>query len=230
MDASWSPATTPLPHGDGKGDVTVDAGGSLCLYGHSAVVNGLWGDGTVTTATQDPGTLTVGDDDATSQFDGVIMNVNGSSPTGDLSLIKIGSGTLTLGGVNTYTGGTTVSGGTLNIASGGSILGRLTLNGGQLTGDVLSAFDATSPVVQGNNVTLTATATNADSVSFFRDANANGVYDAGVDELLGMDTNGADGWSTVHSTSGWSLGNAIVFAVADYDGAACWMVDTTTIT
>lgn len=53
-------------------------------------------------------TLTVGNNDATSSYSGVIAN-----SAGLLSLTKIGTGTLTLSGVNTYGGATVISNGTL---------------------------------------------------------------------------------------------------------------------
>jgi autotransporter-associated beta strand protein len=59
--------------------------------------------------------LTVGDNDQTSSFDGVIQNTAGT-----LALTKVGTGTLTLNGTNTYTGDTTVSGGELAV-TGSSI-------------------------------------------------------------------------------------------------------------
>jgi autotransporter-associated beta strand protein len=61
--------------------------------------------------------------------------------SGDLT--KIGNGTLTLGGVNTYTGLTDVREGTLALSPGGRISGQLALHGG-------TTFDA-----GGNDVRLT---------------------------------------------------------------------------
>ena len=75
--------------------------------------------------------LTVGSNNLSTTFSGVIQ---------DGSLSKIGSGTLTLSGANTYTGATTVSGGLLvitgslgstavTVASGGVLSGTGTING-----------------------------------------------------------------------------------------------------
>ena len=61
-------------------------------------------------------TLTVGNNNASSTFTGVIQN-----STGMLGLSKIGNGTLTLGSANTYGGGTTISGGILNINGDGAL-------------------------------------------------------------------------------------------------------------
>ena len=56
-------------------------------------------------------TLTVGNNNATNTFAGVITD------GGEVvSLIKVGTGTLTLAGSNTFSGGATISAGTLNLA------------------------------------------------------------------------------------------------------------------
>lgn len=75
-------------------------------------VNGLTGGGTVTDSAAGPVVFTVGNADASSEFTGVIGNGSGT-----VSLAKAGSGMLTLQGNNTYTGATSINGGTLTLDS-----------------------------------------------------------------------------------------------------------------
>ena len=56
--------------------------------------------------------LTIGN---SGSFSGLIAD--NSSGTGTVALVKTGSGTLTLGGTNSYSGGTTISGGILQLVS-----------------------------------------------------------------------------------------------------------------
>ena len=70
--------------------------------------------------------LTVGGNNLSTVVGGVISG-NGAS------LVKVGSGTLTLSGANTYTDGTTVTGGLINFAAANNFgTGAITLNGGGL--------------------------------------------------------------------------------------------------
>jgi autotransporter-associated beta strand protein len=76
---------------------------------------------------------------------------NGGAIAGTQGLAKSGSGTLTLSGTNTYSGGTMVAGGQLNINSGGDNSGLNSAIGtGSLTLDLGSKVDNTS----GQSVTL----------------------------------------------------------------------------
>ena len=114
-----------LPHGPGKGDLLFGSGtlpdgitpriATVDLNGHNLQVNGLAG-GTNAVVDNQAGdgtyTLTVGDNDATSTFDGVIRNSSGS-----VALTKIGTGVLTLGGNNAYSGSTTINSGTLRLGA-----------------------------------------------------------------------------------------------------------------
>src|SRR5207253_2313119 len=70
-------------------------------------------------------TLTVNGTASTS-YAGLITN--GTSGTSLVALTKSGTGTLGLGGVNTYTGPTTITSGTLKLGTGGSISGSSKVN------------------------------------------------------------------------------------------------------
>lgn len=119
-------SSNQIPNGTGKGNVVIN--GALDLNGFSETINGLYGTGTVDSIAGGAPVLTVGDNDATSNFDGVIQDT-----AGKLALTKIGAGTLTLNGINTYTGDTTVNGGILAV-NGNSIADTniLNINGGKV--------------------------------------------------------------------------------------------------
>jgi autotransporter-associated beta strand protein len=91
-------------------------------------------------------------DGTTSSISGVIGSttslVNGAVVTG--SVIKSGTGTLTLSGNNLYTGNTTVSGGTL-VLQGGSQASPITVESGATLG-----FDIAAPTTSTKAVTLNA--------------------------------------------------------------------------
>lgn len=83
-----------------------------------------------------------------------------------------------------------------------------------------SLTDGPDPVEEGATLTLTAHGVTDDSavasMSFYRDGNDNGVGESG--ELLGTDTNGADGWSWSGAVS-WSAGSHTYLARATDDGS-----------
>jgi autotransporter-associated beta strand protein len=94
----------------GIGAVTQQAGAAMSLTNGSVTFGSLAGAGTIDLGAY---TLTTNGDNTSTTFSGVI--------SGNGRLTKVGTGTLTLAGANTYTGQTTVSVGTLTLSSTGSI-------------------------------------------------------------------------------------------------------------
>ena len=96
-------AANVLPTGAGTGNLIVN--GTLDLNGFTAGTNGLSGSGSVDNAGGGAGVLTVGNNDVVITFGGILLNTNGT-----LALVKTGSGSLTLSGANTHSGGFTNNG------------------------------------------------------------------------------------------------------------------------
>jgi autotransporter-associated beta strand protein len=109
-----------IPDGPGKGNVTVNSGSTLMLVGNvSDTINGLSGSGMVDTSTiNSTATLSVGGNNASSAFGGVIQN---SAAGSTLNLVKTGGGKLTLSGANTYSGNTQINDGTVTLTNAGSL-------------------------------------------------------------------------------------------------------------
>ncbi len=110
-------ASEVIPDGSGKGNVVMTPTSpnvaTLDLAGFNETINGLTNSGTGSSVVDNSAgtaTLTVGNNNQTSTFSGTIKNTVGS-----VALTKIGSGTLNLTGTNSYSGNTTVNGGTLQI-------------------------------------------------------------------------------------------------------------------
>jgi len=135
-------AADQIPHGTGTGNVTINTNGTgvgtLNLAGFSETINGLNGNGVVDGSTGSP-TLTLGGNNANGSFSGVIRNTSGT-----LAVEKTGTGTQTFAGVNTYTGSTTVSQGTLAFV-GGSLTSPITVStGASLSFDTSATTTSTS--------------------------------------------------------------------------------------
>jgi autotransporter-associated beta strand protein len=142
---------------------SVAGGATIDLGGASQEVGSLTGGGTVTNSGMADARLTAGGDNSSTAFSGVIKN----GATNKTALTKVGTGTLTLTGANTYTGGTTINAGTLagNTTSlRGDILNNATLTFNEVAagtyGGVISGSGALIKT-GASNLTLTGTNTYA---------------------------------------------------------------------
>ena len=121
-DQIWDGSGADITNAAG---VTINSGGTFDLNGNSEALTQLAGTSTaaiVTNTSSTAATLTVG-----TSGSGTANNASctyAGAITGALSLTKAATGTLAIAGANSYTGGTTVNGGTLKIGvtGGGTAL------------------------------------------------------------------------------------------------------------
>ncbi|MCE9608981.1 MAG: autotransporter-associated beta strand repeat-containing protein [Chthoniobacter sp.] len=186
------PVTTAMSIASGS---TLDFSGSQQELASLADDGG--GGGLVTNSGTEDVTLTLSGAGTTS-FGGVISD----GATKKVSLVKSGSGTQTLSGVNTYTGSTTVSNGTLAIGTGGSLasptitvsgtgvldttLASLTLGAGSL---LTNDNSVNGTVIAGNGSTVRGSGTFAGELT----VNGGGVIKPGSDGSGTMTITGATG-------------------------------------
>ncbi len=142
-----------------------------------------------------PATVTVGALNTSTTFGGVL-----SDSTGQLGLVKVGTGTLTLGGANTYSADTIINNGTLLLqGTGATISGNVTVNSG-------ATF--------GGNGTVYGTATVASGSAIESD----GGIGATQPLTLGSLTLGADGSSQTTTKVNVYLSGAITTSSLTVNG------------
>ncbi|WP_187275176.1 autotransporter-associated beta strand repeat-containing protein [Methylobacterium sp. WL120] len=135
--------------------VTIASGARMDLATFNQAIASLAGSGSVTLGS---GILTTGGSNASTAYAGTISGSGG--------LIKVGTGTFTLSGANSYTGTTTVSAGTL--ANTGSLAGPVAnaatfTNAGSVAGALANAGNATNTgslsggVANSGNLTTSGT-------------------------------------------------------------------------
>ena len=155
--------------------------------------------------------------DSTISCDGGLVVNPVISSTGAFGFHKTGSGTLTLAGANTYTGTTTVTAGTLDLASTGSLAFKPT--GASASNKITGAGAAT---LSGTLVLdLTGTAlTNGNSWTLVDITTAS--YNLAAISSPGLSFSGSAGnWTATSGTNTWTFTNGVlslaVSAGSDYD-------------
>jgi fibronectin-binding autotransporter adhesin len=183
--------------------LTIASGATFNINGRAQTIGSLAGAGSVSNGSTPLATLTVGDATSTTHS-GVIS-------TALVSLTKVGAGTLTLSGTNTYTGVTTINAGILSVSSIG--------NGG-VSGNIGAATNAAANLVMGGgtlqytgatastdrNFTLTAATTNTFDITVAANTltlsgsstnTTGGITKAGAGTLVLTGTNLNTGVTTV---------------------------------
>lgn len=180
--------------------------GILRTNGNSSSIGSLAGNGAVDNTNASSATLTVGGLGTATTFSGIISDGIGG---GTLGLTKTGGGSLTLTGINTYSGLTTVSQGLLIVngeltasnvlVSGGGILGGsgkisagATINGTLAPGNSPGILDF-------NNSALTL---GSASVSLFEIGGTNPATD--FDRVINISSFTLDGTWTISLVNGFS--------------------------
>jgi len=122
------------------------------LAGYNQILSGLsanFNSNAVFNSSGSPGTLMVSNSSA-AMFNGCL----GVAGKANLTLIKQGAGTLTLGGTNIYTGGTTIGAGTLAVNGLTTATGGLILSNNATLQVALGALNGATNIWVNGNVTL----------------------------------------------------------------------------
>ncbi len=165
-----------------NGDITVASGATLDLNGKNQTVDQLTGAGAVQTGAAGGNTLTAGSANSSGTFSGIIAGAGG--------LAQAGAGILTLTGANTYTGPTTITAGTLQIAVSANRLPISTDVNIALAGTLdLNSLNQTIDALSGAGSVLTGTSPSA--VLTIGNANGTAQFDGVISGAGGLTKIGA---------------------------------------
>jgi autotransporter-associated beta strand protein len=162
----------------GQSQIVTNAGGTTDISGLSSsgmTAGSIEGAGSYNLGSKQ---LTIGSNNLSTTVSGVIADGGLFGGTG-ASLVKTGTGTLTLTGNNTFTGGTTVNQGLLVV--NGSLASGVTLNGGSLggSGSVAGLTANNATIAPGNSIgTLTVSGNFVQNGGIYQvETNATGQSD-----------------------------------------------------
>jgi fibronectin-binding autotransporter adhesin len=197
-------ASNVIPDGPGKGNVAVNSGALFDLGGYDETINALSGTGTVTNnrATSGTNTLTVGSNNATFSLTALLQD----GTNGKLALAKTGSGQLVLNTANTYSGGTTISSGTLkSVAANATGSGAVSIAPGA-TWDIGVGSQTVAGLSGAGNIRSGIT-TGADGAGLIS-SSKNYLHKLDFGNNTGATVNGVAFDSVGTSGAGWSLTGA----------------------
>jgi fibronectin-binding autotransporter adhesin len=214
--------------GTGSGDIVsgnlaIGGNGTLVVGGSAGFVGFTVSAGITSALTT--GTQTLSINNNTSTHTTTLSGVIGDGGTGGkIAVTKAGSGTATLSNANTYTGGTSLSAGTLNVNNANALgSGALTITGGTINNSTASAITlatnnaqnwngsfafggtralnlGTGAVVLGANVTTTVGGTGTTALTVGGDISGTGrsLTKAGNGTLILGGTNTYDGGTVIN--------------------------------
>jgi fibronectin-binding autotransporter adhesin len=138
----------------GTGDVAVYGAGVLDLNGFNNTINGLVGNGTVDIQSGGASVLTVGNNDDSGTFTGVLKNTSGT-----LAFTKTGTGSQSLTSSNSHSGPSTLDGGTLSVSNPNALgtANDVVVNGGTL--NIQTSITVNSLAGLGGTIANNSTAT-----------------------------------------------------------------------
>ncbi|MBW8782406.1 MAG: autotransporter-associated beta strand repeat-containing protein [Verrucomicrobia bacterium] len=191
------------------GRVRIDIGNGTINFGSFAGSGQIVNNTLATTST-----ISVGALNTSTTFSGTIKD----SGTGILALTKVGSGTLTLTGSSAYSGGTTISAGTVALTTNNTVFGTGSVAIGA-SGTANITFSADAPIA--NVFTGTGTITLAGSTGTPTFSNASGLNS--FTGTLNVNTTG--GKKVVVNAAGENIGSG---ATVNITSAGTLYLNTTT--
>jgi autotransporter-associated beta strand protein len=182
----------------GVGNFTVQAAGTNDMNGHDLTVSRLnstlGAGGRIVNNSGTATNVVIIDYNGTGNADESIALLDNEGAGGRLAVLKLGTGSQIMRGGSTYTGGTVVSNGTLNVrANAGLGAGQVTLRGGNLSfagitfaNPIQADTNATLDTPGNANVTLTGNVTTASNLTVFIDNNETWSWNGAANQLAGV--------------------------------------------